>query len=223
MKILIAEDDAISRRLLDTILRKWGYEVVVTQDGSEAWEALQREDAPPLAILDWMMPGMDGLQICQQARANPSTVSLYLILLTSRDEKGDIAAGLDAGASDYVTKPFDSEELRARDRVGLRMVALQQALANRVSELEQALTHVQQLQGILPICCYCKNVRNDQNYWQQVEAYIVAHSELRFTHGVCPSCYKDRVEPELQRMSTASRSSQTRSGALLKQSAEEEK
>ena len=197
MKVLIAEDNPVSRRVLHAALTKWGYEVVVTQDGAEAWEALQREDAPRLALLDWMMPGMDGLQICRQARANPVTESLYLILLTSRDEKGEIAAGLDAGANDYVAKPFDGEVLRARVRVGLRMVALQQTLENRVRELEQALTHVQQLEGILPICCYCKNIRSGGEYWEQVEAYFTEHSAARFSHSICPQCYANIVQPEM--------------------------
>src|SRR5205807_9692825 len=121
-RLLIAEDDPISRRVLEATLIKWGYEVVVTGDGREAWEALQQENAPRLAILDWMMPHMDGLQLCEQARSNPATQSLYIILLTAKGEKADIAAGLEAGASDYVTKPFDAQELRARVRVGLRIL-----------------------------------------------------------------------------------------------------
>src|SRR6266508_4601315 len=119
MKILIAEDDPISRRILEATLTRWGYEVVVTRDGAEAWEVLQQAGAPQLAVLDWMMPGMDGMQVCQHARVSASNESLYVILLTARGDKRDIAAGLDAGANDYVTKPFHSDELRARVRVGI--------------------------------------------------------------------------------------------------------
>lgn len=188
MRILIAEDDAISRRLLQVALVKWGYEVVVTANGDEAWQALQAPDAPALAILDWLMPGRDGVELCRQARATPQLKTLYLILLTSRGSKDDIVDGLEAGADDHVTKPFDHDELRARVQVGCRMVQLQQALAERVRELEAALSREQQLQGLLPICCYCKKIRDDRNYWHQVESYIVDHASVKFSHGVCPDC-----------------------------------
>ena len=144
MRILIAEDDAISRRLLQVALVKWGYEVVVTANGDEAWQALQAPDAPALAILDWLMPGRDGVELCRQARATPQLKTLYLILLTSRGSKDDIVDGLEAGADDHVTKPFDHDELRARVQVGFRVVQLQQALAERVRELEAALSREQQ-------------------------------------------------------------------------------
>lgn len=200
MKILIAEDDPVSRRLLEATLRRWGYDVVVTVDGRAAWESLQQPDAPQLAILDWMMPGMDGVQVCQNLRADKRTEGVYVILLTAKGEKSDIVAGLDAGANDYVTKPFDREELRARLRVGVRVLELQESLEHRVHELQAALQEVRMLQGILPICSYCKKIRNDQNYWQQVEAYITAHTEARFSHAICPQCWNSKVVPELQQM-----------------------
>lgn len=107
--------------------------------------------------------------------------------------------GLDAGADDYIIKPFNREELRARVKVGVRILDLQNNLAGRVSELERAMAGVKQLQGLLPICCYCKKIRDDQNYWQQVEGYISRHSEAQFSHGVCPDCFEKIVKPELAR------------------------
>jgi sigma-B regulation protein RsbU (phosphoserine phosphatase) len=205
MRILIAEDDAVSRHVLQATLSKWRYEVVVTTDGTQALEILRREDRPSLAILDWMMPGLDGVQVCQEVRATPTGHALYLILLTAKSQKDDIVAGLEAGADDYVRKPFDHAELRARIQVGIRTLALQQALADRVRELEVALAQIEVLQGILPICSYCKKVRDDQNYWQQVDAYISAHSGTRFSHSICPCCYADVVAPALERLHVTTR------------------
>jgi sigma-B regulation protein RsbU (phosphoserine phosphatase) len=199
MKILIAEDDRIARCVLERTLQDWGHEVVTACDGLAAWEALQGEEVPRLAILDWMMPGLDGPEVCRRARGLARQEPTYCILLTARNEKADVAAGLEGGADDYVTKPFDRQELRARVRVGERMVELQRGLADRVRELETALAQVKQLKGLLPICSYCKKVRDDGNYWEQVETYISAHSQARFSHGICPACWHDVVEPELAR------------------------
>ena len=200
MKVLIAEDDTVSRRLLEATLMRWGYEVVVASDGVEAWEALQGDDAPSLAILDWMMPGMDGLELCRRIRKMPNSTPPYLILLTAKGRRADLVTGLEAGANDYVTKPFNREELRARVQVGVRMVELQQNLADRVKALEEALARVKQLQGLLPICSYCKKIRDDQNYWQQVESYIAEHSQAQFSHSICPDCYEKLVKPELDQL-----------------------
>jgi DNA-binding response OmpR family regulator len=188
MRILIAEDDPVSRRLLQAALIKWGHEVIVTTNGKEAWEALQQPSAPSLLVLDWLMPETDGVEVCRQIRETPALKSAYIILLTSRGSKEDIVQGLEAGADDYVTKPFDHGELRARVQVGSRVVQLQSALADRVKELEDAMASVKQLQGLLPICSYCKKIRDDGNYWHRVESYIAGHANVRFSHGICPDC-----------------------------------
>jgi len=188
--------------MLQVYLTRWGYQVVVATDGAEAWRVLDSSDAPKLAILDWMMPLMDGAEICRKVREASRVSPAYLILLTARDDNEDVVKGLDAGADDYVTKPFNRDELRARVRVGVRVAELQTSLADRVSELERALTGVKQLQGLLPICCYCKKIRDDRNYWQQVEGYISEHSQAQFSHGICPDCYEKLVKPELAKSST---------------------
>jgi DNA-binding response OmpR family regulator len=197
---LIAEDDAVSRHLLEATLTKWGYEVVVTVDGLQALEVLSQPDAPSLAILDWMMPGLDGSQVCARARELAGERLLYMILLTAKGRKEDIVQGLTAGADDYVIKPFDRNELKARINAGERILRLQAELAARVKELELALTNVKLLQGLLPICCYCKKIRDDKNYWQQVDTYVADHSEAQFTHGICPDCRDKIVKPELERL-----------------------
>jgi CheY-like chemotaxis protein len=197
MSVLIADDDAVSCRILEATLRHWGHEVTVARDGEAAWKLLQQDDAPQLAVLDWMMPGLEGPEICRRARALAKAVPTYIILLTAKGSSADIVAGLESGADDYVTKPFDRQELRSRLRVGERVVTLQQAMAERVKELELALSQVKQLKGLLPICAYCKKVRDDRNYWQRVETYISANSDARFSHGICPDCWREVIEPDL--------------------------
>lgn len=200
MRILIAEDSLVARRLLESTLRRWGHEVVATADGSEAWQAMQASGAPPLAIVDWVMPGMEGPELCRRVRQTPEISSLYLILLTAKGTPEEIVAGLAIGADDYLVKPFNPEELRARVDAGRRIVELQQSLADRIHELEAALSQVKRLHGLLPICAYCKKIRDDKSYWQEVEGYITKHSEAQFSHAICPGCYEKRVKPELEWM-----------------------
>jgi len=197
MKILIAEDDVTSLAALAGVLKKDGHEVTTTVNGIEAWQVLQRSDAPALAILDWIMPELDGREVIRRVRALPETDRpTYFIMLTAKDKKVDVIAGLDAGANDYLTKPFDPGELRARVEVGRRMVEMQAALVAKIEQLRQALEHIKTLHGILPICMHCKKIRNDQGYWNQVEAYISRHSDVTFSHGICPDCLR-RVYPEV--------------------------
>ena len=199
MRILIAEDDPVSCRVLEAMLHKWEHEVVTTTDGIQAWDTLQSEEAPRLAILDWMMPGMDGVEVCRRVREASGKQPTYVILLTARDQRENVLAGLQAGADDYVVKPFDREELHARVQAGVRIIELQSDLADRVRELEDALSQIKQLRGMLPICSYCKKIRNDEDYWERVEDYIGDHSEAQFTHGICPDCYEKIVEPEIEK------------------------
>jgi len=133
-RILVAEDDPVSSALICARLINWGYDVIVTRNGMEAIMALRKKDAPSLAILDWMMPGMDGLEICRRIREVDRI--LYIILLTARGSKANLLEGLGAGADDYLVKPFDKDELHARILVGLRVMAMQAALAERVKDLE---------------------------------------------------------------------------------------
>lgn len=141
MKILLAEDDLTSRSMLAAILKKWGYEPVVSEDGNAAWEALQKPDAPRLLLLDWNMPGLDGLEVCRRLRKKETSDPSYVILLTGRDAKSDIVEGLEAGANDYIAKPYDNAELQARIRVGQRMLELQARLLETQAALAHQATH----------------------------------------------------------------------------------
>lgn len=187
MRTLIADDDRVTATILASVLRRWGLQVVLAHDGSSAWAHMMRE-RPPLVILDWMMPEIDGPELCRRIRNEPALAHAYLLMLTSRDTPVDRIAGLDAGADDYVVKPFDREELRARVQVGVRVARMQSELAERVSQLEQALANVRHLEGLIPICSYCKRIRSDQDSWEQMESYVSAHSSATFSHGVCPAC-----------------------------------
>lgn len=190
MRVLIAEDEPVSLLLLTETLASWGYEVAAFADGNSIWEVMRQEKAPSLVILDWEMPGLDGVEICQRARDLGRKVPYYILLLTARHAKADIVGGLACGANDYITKPFDQEELLARLKVGERMLLLETELDTRVNELEAALHQVKQLQGMLPICAYCKKIRADEGYWQEVESYLHEHSEAEFSHGICPQCFE---------------------------------
>lgn len=149
MKILIAEDDPISSRILTSNLKAWGHESVVTKNGVDALAALQQEDAPLLAILDWMMPGLTGVEICRRLRTERSEAPIYIILLTALNCKENLLEGLEAGADDYLTKPFDRHELRVRVQAGARIVALQENLQQRVRELEEAIVERQRAEETL--------------------------------------------------------------------------
>lgn len=188
MRILIAEDEFTSRTVLSRVLKKSGHEVVETVNGAEAWEALQKPDAPSFIILDWLMPEMDGVEVVRRVRTLPTNLPPYIILLTTKGDKADIIAGLHAGANDYLSKPFNPGELQARLEVGSRLLELQSNLVTLNRELQQALDHIKTLRGIVPICANCKMIRDDKGYWNQVEVYVREHTEAEFSHGICPAC-----------------------------------
>jgi len=193
MEVLIADDDPVLRFALRQHLERWSFDVVECVDGTEAWQVMQEPLPPLLAIIDWSMPGIDGPTLARDLREVPALAGMYVILLTSNTSKQDVIAGLESGADDYITKPFDWDELRARVRIGSRIVGLQQALGVRVSELQQALGNVRTLSGLLPICAYCKRIRDDQDYWKQIEHYLSEHSNARFSHGICPECMQKHL------------------------------
>jgi phosphoserine phosphatase RsbU/P len=197
-RILIAEDHHVSRHLLERNLANWGFEVITVEDGEAALKVLEGENAPPIALLDWMMPKMDGSAVCERIRQLKDRPYVYLIMLTAKSQKEDVANGLEAGADDYVIKPFDADELRARLKVGERVVALERTLAKKVDDLQAALADVKKLKTLLPICMYCKSIRDDGDYWRQIEDYIHTETGTDFSHGICPKCLA-KVTAELEK------------------------
>lgn len=190
MRLLIADDDANTINLLRKYLTDWHYDVLTAVNGLEALDIIKGENPPDIVILDWLMPGIDGIEVIKRVRRTQNSNPPYIILFTVRDEKGAIIEGLDAGADDYVTKPFDKDEFHARIRVGERFVQLQNMLAERIKELQDAISQIHTLRGIIPICSFCHKIRNDQKSWERLEKYIGDHSEAEFSHGICPECAK---------------------------------
>lgn len=184
MKILAAEDDPVLLRVLVQTLRKLGHEVVEAADGRAAWAALQ---ASPVRIVvsDWMMPGLDGLELCRRIRARESPDYIYFILLTVQDATAENKRkAADAGVDDFLVKPLNPVDLWLRLRVAERII--------------HSATRISQLEGLLPICSYCRKVRNDHNYWQQIEGYVREHTGARLSHSICPDCYERVVIPQLK-------------------------
>lgn len=179
MKILIAEDDPVSVKILQFTLAHYGHEVIAAEDGAKAWE-LFNADPVRVIISDWMMPELDGLQLCQKVRERPKTDYTYFILLTAiHTGRDNMRKAMDAGIDDFLTKPLDREAVMMRLRV-----------AERILEFT---TQIRQLKELLPICMYCKRVRDDQDYWQQVESYIHTHTGTNFSHGICPDCFSKQI------------------------------
>ena len=188
MKVLVADGDLTSRELLAATLRRWDYEVVTAHNEELTLQFLAEEDGPRLAIIDGEIGELNGKEICRKLREKPSRTPVYIMLLTAKGDKSDVVKGLEAGANDYVIRPFDYAELRARLAVGRQVVELQRALDNRIRELEDAVNHIKHLHGVLPICCICKRIRDDEGAWNELEAYITEHSDAGFSHGICPEC-----------------------------------
>ena len=186
MKILIAEDDPVAQRILIVTLRQLDHEVIATRDGREAWNAFQSEQVS-IVITDWMMPHVDGLELCRLIRAQHTPRYTYILMLTALEGKDRYLEGMNAGADDFVGKPFDRDELAARLRVAERILGLQ--------------AEVKQLEGLLPICSYCKRIRDEQDTWSQVEQYITRRTDASFSHGICPECFETKVKSQLDAMS----------------------
>ncbi len=190
MKLLIAEDEYTTRLTVQVILEQWGYRVDSVEDGTSAWKLLQNPEGPQIAILDWEMPGIDGVELCHKVKMLERETPVYVIMLTGRDDKDDILKGFDAGADDYMTKPFDENELRARVRVAERLVSIQEELAISNSELREVLNHVEMLQSNLPLCTSCLSIQDYDGAWRTMKEYAKSKDDPRFQFSTCQDCRK---------------------------------
>jgi len=192
-RVLVADDEPSTRLLIRRHLEQWGYKVLPVPDGEAALDQLEAvEDAPRLAILDWDMPQLDGVEVCKALRAlqKGGAPRTYVIVLTGRAEPNCLIEAMEQGADDYLTKPFNKEELRVRVMAGMRVLELEDALRAKNTRLEAALAEVQTLRGLLPICMYCKSVRDPSDYWHEIERYIMQQTDARFSHTICPDCFE---------------------------------
>lgn len=190
MKVLIAEDERFIRRALVHTVERLGYEVSAVENGSDALSVLSTDREIRLALLDWVMPGIDGIEVVRALRSQRVELQPYVILVTARTSADDVASGLNSGADDYIVKPFQPTELEARLRAGRRLIEARDQLAANVARLQEALDDVKRLQGLLPICMHCKSIRDDKQSWRKLEEYISSHSEARFSHGICDPCMR---------------------------------
>lgn len=187
-KVLVVEDAPINVEVVLGILwRDEQLALKVARTGAEVLEAVQAE-LPDLILLDIGLPDLDGYTICRRLKADPRSANIPIIFLTSRDEPEDVARGFEAGGVDYITKPFEALELQARVTCHLAQKRWSDAERALIAELEAALANVRTLSGLIPICAWCKQVRDDQGFWQQVESYVAEHSRAEFSHSVCPDC-----------------------------------
>lgn len=198
-RILLADDDDKTRQILAHYLKKWDFTVTTCRDGMEAAALLETDNAPAIALIDWEMPGLEGVEICRRVRGrsgkHPYT---YIILVTGRSDKSEIASGLAAGADDYVTKPFDVDELHARLLVGQRVVSLERRLAEHIVRLREALDQMGQIQDATPVCVcpVCRQVRDGEARWQPIETYLQEHAGVHSTQLVCPVCCEKLDTPQ---------------------------
>lgn len=185
MLILIAEDDKISRKLLSKLLISFGHTIIEAENGLDGWSKWL-EHKCSLLISDWIMPDMTGIELCQKIRAVDQPRYTYIIMLTSMAGRDNYNKAMDAGVDDFMTKPFDKDLIYTRIRVAERILNLQQEIST--------------LSGLLPICSYCKKIRDDNKYWQRVESYLEKISDVKFSHGVCPDCYEKTLKPQMEEM-----------------------
>jgi DNA-binding response OmpR family regulator len=185
MKVLAVEDDPVAQLLLESALKSLGHEVVLAADGEAAWAALS-DHSLRVVVSDWRLPKLDGLDLCRRIRAERDDY-VCVILLTQHLATGEnLDEAFAAGVDEFLTKPVDARELRLRLHVATRILGF-------TSELRQ-------LEHYLPICGYCKKVRDDQAYWQEIETYVTARAGTRFSHGICPECYERITVPQLKRL-----------------------
>lgn len=183
MNILIAEDDPVSQRIVRLTLEKQGHQLYIADDGEEAWELIMYHPIH-VVISDWLMPKLSGLELCRKVRGRRRREYVYFILVTALSSQGNFNEAMEAGVDDFLNKPLRPDALLTRLRVASRILDF--------------ISQIRELKRLLPICMYCKNIRDDQSYWHQIESYIHEQTGTDFIHSICPDCFEKKVKPELE-------------------------
>ncbi len=192
MKILLADDDAIIRQVLLNLLGKWGYDAVPTSNGAEAWEMVQNDDSLRIALLDWFMPEINGMELTRRIR-EANITPFYIILITARGAKESLIEALDAGADDFVSKPFDREILQARLKVAIRTVELQSYLIRRIADAESSVGNLKELRPFITVCSMCQKIKDMHDEWHKAELPAELTTEDPDAIKICPEC-SEKVE-----------------------------
>jgi CheY-like chemotaxis protein len=193
--VLIVDDVPENLQVLGNNLKNIACRIAFATGGIQALRMIEQVQ-PDMILLDIMMPDMDGLELCRKLKSSLDTSEVPVIFLTAKNEGEDIVEGFRAGAVDYVTKPFNSDELLARVRTHLELKKIRDEQKDLIEELQQALAEVKRLSGLIPICTYCKKIRDDEGYWGRVEKFIAQRSDAQFSHAICPDCLDEHFPPE---------------------------
>lgn len=192
IKILYADNESSTLSKIVSCFQKWNFDSEIARSGFQAWETYLKDSSIGFIIANTHLPEIDGISLCERIRNHEKSNKkdrTYILLLTSVNDTSNITDLIEAGTDDFMMIPFSGIELRARINLGLRMIHLEHSLKRRIIDLESALVHINRLHGLLPICSYCKRIRGEDDLWYQVEAYISSHSDVAFTHSICPECH----------------------------------
>ncbi|MES2696701.1 MAG: response regulator [Verrucomicrobiota bacterium] len=186
MKILAVDDTPVAQLVLAGALKAQGHEVSVASDGEEAWAALEADRSVRVVVCDWRLPRLDGLELCRRVREKREDYVSFILLTQEQSSSENLEDAYAAGVDDFLSKPVDPGRLKHSLHVAARIVDF--------------TSEIKRLRSFIPICCYCKKVREDGDYWKQIETYISERMDTRFSHGICPDCYVHEIEPQLQKL-----------------------
>jgi sigma-B regulation protein RsbU (phosphoserine phosphatase) len=199
LRVLVADDSPIFLGMVSMMLGDWGFEVTVCESGTDALKVMSAEDSPSIVLLDWMMPDIDGLEVCRRIRDKETSRYFYIILVTGKTNPDALVEAFDAGVDDFLTKPVEQSELRARLRAGQRIVMLKDEV-HKLRELKEAQQRIKWLEDILPVCMHCGKIRDQKQIWHNAETYLKKVAGEHFSHGLCDECLETQYPEQAARI-----------------------
>ena len=199
LRVLVADDSPIFLGMVSMMLSDWGFEVTACESGTDALKVTSSEDSPSIVLLDWMMPDIDGLEVCRQIRNNSANRYFYIILVTGKTDPEALVEAFKAGVDDFIAKPVDQSVLRARLRAGQRIVILRDEV-HKLRELKEAKQRIEWLEDILPVCMHCGKIRDQKQIWLNAEAYLEKVAGKNFSHGLCDDCLESEYPEQAERI-----------------------